>query len=110
MPTNEELLRTIKMQQILKRNLAYANPERKKQLTTLDPQQEKLFMDWIQANKVPFNPKDLYPDYDMRGFYKAMMEKDPRAASAIDPYDKQIHYTIIQKGDEIAVLFKSFVP
>lgn len=92
MANNEDMLRMIRMQQLLKRNLAYANPQWQQQMTKLSPEQEKAFMGWVQANKVPFNPKDLYPDYDMRGFWLAQQNKDPRAINAIDPYDKQIHY------------------
>jgi len=75
---------------LLKRNLRYAKPDWK--TTSLPAEQEKAFMEWIAKNKVPFNPKDKYADYDMRGFYDALMKKDPRAAAAVNPATKTMHY------------------
>ena len=79
-------------QNLLSRNMNYAVPDWQSKMTTLTPDQEKAFMDWVQANKVPFNPKDPYPDYDMRGFYQALQSNDPRAVSAVDPNDQRLHY------------------
>lgn len=60
--------------------------------TTLAPGQEQGFQQWIAQNKVPFNANDPVSDYDMRGFYKALMSGDPTARSAIDPNDSRLHY------------------
>jgi hypothetical protein len=53
--------------------------------------QEQLFQSWLSKNNVPFDPGPK-ADYDMRGFYKALSEGDPRAANAVDPNDSQMHY------------------
>ena len=99
MATNQKIMELIKAQQyekmrqnLLKRNMQYALPDWQQKLTQLQPTQEQQFLQWIQQNKVPFNPADKFPDYDMRGFWLAQQNKDPRAANATDPYDKQIHY------------------
>jgi hypothetical protein len=65
--------------------------------TVLSPDAEVAFQQWVKANKVPFNPADTVADYDMRGFYKALQEQDPRAVSAINPVDNAIHYPDIWK-------------
>jgi len=54
--------------------------------------EEEQYQKWLKENKVNIDPNDPYPDYDMRGFYKALQEKDPKAMTAIDPHDKQLHY------------------
>ena len=88
MPTSEELMQLIQAQQyqrlredLLKRNAAYSNPEWRNQMARLDPQQEQAFMQWVEQNQVPFDPKDKYPDYDMRGFYLGLMSGDPNAVA-----------------------------
>ena len=83
-------------QDVYVRNMAYADPKWTEQITKLPPDQEKSFQEWVQANKVPFDPSET-ADYDMRGFYKALMGKDPRAVSAVNPNDKQIHYPDVWK-------------
>ena len=54
--------------------------------TSLTPQEEYQFVQWVKANKIPFDPlgRDASPlsDYDMRGFWKAMMSGDPNAKRA----------------------------
>lgn len=60
--------------------------------TPLNPQSEMQFRRWTQMNRVPFNPDAKVSDYDMRGFWRALQAKDPRAMTAVNPYDKQIHY------------------
>jgi len=79
-------------QQMFQRNMAYANPLWQQQMTQLSPEQEQAFLQWVQANKVPFNPGDAYPDYDMRGFYTALQSGDPRASAAINPATQSLHY------------------
>lgn len=77
------------------RNKAYA--KQGAYMTVLQPQQEALFRQWVAQNHVPFNLQDAVSDYDMRGFWSALQAHDPRAASAIDPYDQKIHYPDIWK-------------
>ena len=60
-------------------------------LTNLSPAEEKMFQQWVAKNNVPFDPTPQ-ADYDMRGFWKAMVSGDPRATSGISPSDNQIHY------------------
>lgn len=97
MPSDKEMMALIEAQKyqkmresLLKRNLQYAKPNWK--VTTLPADQEKAFQEWVAKNKVPFDIKDKYPDYDMRGFYSALMAKDKRAAAAINPTTKTMHY------------------
>jgi hypothetical protein len=74
-----------------KRNSAYAKKQASYQ-TELPADQEKQFLAWLAANKVPFNPADPKSDYDMRGFWAALQKKDPKATSAVDPNDNRLHY------------------
>lgn len=74
------------------RNKAWAKPSADGYATTLSPPQEKAFRGWIAQNNVPFDPNATVSDYDMRGFYKALIAGDPRAKSAVDPNDGRIHY------------------
>lgn len=60
--------------------------------TQLNPQSEMQFRKWTQMNGVRFDPDAKVSDYDLRGFWRALQAKDPRAISSINPYDKQIHY------------------
>jgi hypothetical protein len=46
---------------------------------------------WAARNNVPFDPSQT-ADYDMRGFYRALMAKDPRATSAVNPNDQRMHF------------------
>jgi hypothetical protein len=39
--------------------------------TALAPHEEAAFRTWVAQNKVPFDPEEKMPDYDMRGFWKA---------------------------------------
>ena len=65
--------------------------------TALPPEQEMVFRQWIQQNQIPFNPQDAITDYDMRGFWQALQNKDPRATSAVNPNDNRIHYPDVWK-------------
>jgi hypothetical protein len=56
--------------------------------TELTPMEEQMFQAWVAKNNVPTAGND----YDMRGFFRAMLSGDPRAASAIDPNDSRMHY------------------
>lgn len=77
-------------EQNYERNKVWAKPG--PYWTKLPPDKETQFRQWVKQNSVNFNPEDAQPDYDMRGFWQALQAGDPRAASAIDPNDKQIHY------------------
>jgi hypothetical protein len=59
--------------------------------TDLGPRETE-FRQWVQQNKVPFQFDPGPQDYDMRGFWQALMSGDPRAVSAIDPNDQRLHY------------------
>ena len=73
------------------RNRAWVRPGDHVYNTPLPMQEEMLFQLWVQHNNVPFD-SSANADYDMRGFWKALRQQDPRATSAIDQNDKQIHY------------------
>lgn len=63
--------------------------------TTLTPDEEERFWSWAKENKVPFDrndPKSMQ-DYDMRGFWKGLMEGDPHATSGVDPFDGRMHFS-----------------
>jgi hypothetical protein len=53
---------------------------------------EAEFQAWVKQNKVPFDSSAQNSDYDMRGFYKALQEGDPKAKEAVNPNDKQLHF------------------
>jgi hypothetical protein len=79
-------------QQMLARNSAWTKPGVNSYNTVLTPQEELGFRQWLQMNKVPFNLNEQIQDYDMRGFYKALMAGNPIAKGAIDPNDQRMHY------------------
>lgn len=61
--------------------------------TKLDPGTEQFFRQWVAQNKVPFDPDATRPqDYDMRGFYQALQQNNPKARTAIDPNDSRMHF------------------
>ena len=98
MATADELMALIEQQryqqmreQMLARNMAYAHPEWQQQMITLPPEQEQAFMQWVQANNVPFNPNDKYPDYDMRGYYLSTLQGGAPQA-AVNPATQSLHY------------------
>jgi hypothetical protein len=64
-----------------------ANPYR----TQLSPAEEKEFQQWRAVTNAP-HVDSRQADYDMRGFFKALREGDPRATTAVNPSDGQIHY------------------
>lgn len=66
----------------------YADPKWQERLTKLSPGMESDFMKWVKDNSVP-----LTPDYDMRGFYKAMRGGDPRAVTGVNQNDGMLHFT-----------------
>lgn len=60
--------------------------------TQLQPLDEMAFRQWVQQNNVPFNPNQQTQDYDMRGFYQGLQQQNPRAMTAVNPNDQQLHY------------------
>lgn len=80
--------------EILSRNFPYlkgVGPWR----TALDAAKEAKFRGWLEtANIHPgvFDPDAPQSDYDMRGFWMALQARDPRAVSALNPYDGRAHY------------------
>jgi len=74
------------------RNKQWVKPGDHVYNTPLAPPQEAQFRQWLQVNKVPFDPNAAVTDYDMRGFYAALQSGDPKARSAIDPNDQKLHY------------------
>lgn len=60
--------------------------------TPLSNQQETQFQNWIRENKIFFDDSPT-GDYDMRGFYAGLQSGDPRARTAISPYDNRLHFT-----------------
>lgn len=86
--TDEEYLK--QLEQNFQRNKGYS--KKGEYQTTLQPAEEIAFRRWVMANGVPFNPEQGVQDYDMRGFWKALMSKDPKAMTAVNPNDQQIHF------------------
>jgi len=77
--------------EIYKRNKQWSKPGWK--ITTFkSDKQEAEFQKWVQDNNIPFKD-EAQPDYDMRGFYKALKAGDPKATSGINPSDNQLHFT-----------------
>ncbi len=99
MTTQQELMALIQQQQyeqmrqqMFARNTAYAKPNWQQQMATLTPQQEQAFQQWVQANKVPFDSNDKYPDYDMRGYYLSLQNNPEAQQSAVNPITQSLHY------------------
>lgn len=61
-------------------------------MTTLSPEEETQFRNWVKQNNVPFQPDEARQDYDMRGFYKGLQTKDERAVGRINSSDNSYHY------------------
>jgi hypothetical protein len=63
--------------------------------TTLDPLQELLFRNWVQANNVPFDVNASgATDYDMRGYFRGMTQGNPQARpTEVNVNDGRPHYT-----------------
>jgi hypothetical protein len=79
-----------------KSNAPYVRQSPATYRTELTPMEEKLFQAWVAQNKVPLD-NGPQADYDMRGFFRALMSGDPRAQSAIDPNDQRMHYPDVWK-------------
>jgi hypothetical protein len=55
--------------------------------TPLSTDDEQEFQSWAKENRAP-----ITDDYDMRGFWKALKSGDPRAETAINPSDNELHF------------------
>lgn len=65
-------------------------------ISKLSPNDEQNFQQWVKENNIPFDPSPK-ADYDMRGFWSALVSKDPRAVTAISPTDNKIHFPDVWK-------------
>jgi hypothetical protein len=70
-----------------------ADPARTDYNTALPLMDEFTFRKWLAANNVPFDPNAAQSDYDMRGFYRGLMQGHPRATQGVNPNDQRMHYT-----------------
>jgi hypothetical protein len=70
------------------KNSAYALPG-VSYVTKLSDSEEKSFNQWVESNKIPFDPKESFQDYDMRGYYKELQEGG--AGAVFDP--ERMHFT-----------------
>lgn len=62
--------------------------------TQLSPLDEMAFRQWVSNNGVPFDPNAGVTDYDMRGYWRALMQGNPMAKpTEINPNDNRPHYT-----------------
>jgi hypothetical protein len=59
--------------------------------TRLTPEAERRFQQWVADNDIPFDPGPK-ADYDMRGFWIASQSGDPRATTAVNRTDGQVHF------------------
>jgi len=78
---------------IYSRNQAYAKPAPANGYqTTLTPDEEAGFQKWVKTNNVPFDPSPT-SDYDMRGFYRGLMNGDPNAKTGQNANDGKLHFS-----------------
>lgn len=70
------------------RNAPFAKPG--PELTTLNDAQEARFRQWVAQNKVPFDPNEATPDYNMRGYWIA----NPNATHAQGQHFPDTYKTI----------------
>jgi len=59
--------------------------------TKLSDSDELAFEDWVKKNKVPWQDTPT-ADYDMRGFWKALVSGDPRAKQSLSQFDQHMHF------------------
>lgn len=60
-------------------------------VSRLTPEEEQKFRNWVVQNRIPWQdiPKS---DYDMRGYWKAMISGDPNARTSVNQTDQKPHY------------------
>jgi hypothetical protein len=59
--------------------------------TQLSPADEQSFQQWVAQNKVPWQDSPT-ADYDMRGYYKALVSGDPTARQSLNSNDGLMHF------------------
>ena len=74
------------------RNQPYVRPGAQGFNTKLGALDELMFRGWTQQNGVPFNADAETTDYDMRGFFRALMQENPRAKQSVNANDGRMHY------------------
>lgn len=80
------------VEQNLARYQQYAKPG--PYITQLSPAEEQEFQQWLASTPYLRNPQQYLgpnPDYDIRGFWKAMKAGDPNAQPGFNAGDKSIH-------------------
>lgn len=69
--------------------------------TKLDPGDELRYQSWVDENNLQSRGIDPMTytggDYDMRGYWQALQEKDPRAVQSLNPNDKMMHFPDVWK-------------
>lgn len=60
-------------------------------VTPLTAQEQPAFNAWVQKNNVPYDPSQT-ADYDMPGYWKALMAGDPQTQTSINQNDNQLHF------------------
>lgn len=78
-------------QEVYRRNLRYTLPTPGGFFTKINPKEEAQFYKWVKDNNVPYD-RSPQADYDMVGFWKALVANDPRAVTAINPNDHRMHF------------------
>ncbi len=77
---------------IPQRSPEYQNHPRISYVTKLPDDMHQQFLQWVQQNHVPYDPGP-HADYDMPGFWLALMSGDKQATSGISPVDGRLHFT-----------------
>jgi hypothetical protein len=74
------------------RNAPYVQPGATNFNTQLPFLEEMAFRNWVNTSGVPFDVNAAASDYDMRGFYRALQQQNPRAVAAVNQNDGRVHY------------------
>jgi hypothetical protein len=87
-PSGNPLFNALAQQQATPPAPAAAAPSYK---TALGPDDESNFQDWVKKSKVPFDPSPQ-SDYDMRGYYKAMVDNPSSVKQSKSDFDGTMHF------------------
>lgn len=68
----------------------WSKPNWRDDLTVLPPDQEVRFQQWVEDNKVPFDPSPN-ADYDMRGYWKDIASRGQNSTE-VNAFDNEVHY------------------
>lgn len=78
---------------IYRQNSQYLKPNQPQSYQTqLGPAARSEFLRWRMENNIPYDPSPT-SDYDMQGFFMGLATGDPRAQSAVNPYDNAMHFS-----------------